>query len=79
MKQNCFEFVIPKTFLKRAELVRLTPRETEVAERLAMGESYKIVAAALDISVRTVEKHVEKIHLKIGYQSTIQCVLFLLQ
>ena len=38
-------------------LARLTPREQEVAMRMARGESSKEIAAALGVSPRTVEGH----------------------
>jgi FixJ family two-component response regulator len=38
-------------------LARLTPREREVIERVAAGQSNKVVAIDLDISERTVELH----------------------
>jgi FixJ family two-component response regulator len=38
-------------------LARLTPREREVIERVAAGQSNKVVALDLDISERTVELH----------------------
>ena len=79
MKQSNFEFLIPPTFFQRAKEIKLTPRETEVAELLAGGCSWKEAADSLAISIRTVEQHVEKIHSKAGFPSTIQCVLFLLQ
>lgn len=78
MKQSNFEFLIPKSFFVRAAEVKLTPRETEVAELLAECKSWKEVADALGISIRTVEQHVEKIHYKVGFQRTTECVRFLL-
>lgn len=79
MKQNHFEFLIPKSFFERARSSGLTPREIEVAEQMACGESYKTAGAALGISENTVDIHVQRIHLKLGCSSTMQCVLFLLQ
>jgi DNA-binding NarL/FixJ family response regulator len=78
MKQNTFEFLIPPTFLERAKAARLTPREIEVAELLASGESWKSAADSLNMSIRTLEKHVQRIHLKLGFESTVQCVIFLI-
>ena len=40
-----------------ALLARLTPREREVIQRVAVGHSNKVVALDLDISERTVELH----------------------
>jgi DNA-binding CsgD family transcriptional regulator len=44
---------------------RLSARELEVAETVAMGLSNKEVAASLDISVRTVENHMRAIFAKL--------------
>jgi len=79
MNQTTFEFLIPPFFFERTKAAKLTPRETEVIELLAKGESWKSSADALGMSIRTLEKHVQRIHLKMGFQTTLQCVLFLVQ
>ncbi|TMA38005.1 MAG: hypothetical protein E6J79_08405 [Deltaproteobacteria bacterium] len=38
-------------------IARLTPRERQVMDLLAVGKISKAIATALDISVRTVESH----------------------
>ena len=43
------------------ELDQLTPREQEVMRYLARGYAYKEIAAALHISVKTVETHVSSV------------------
>lgn len=48
----------------------LTSREVEVLTLLARGESNKVVARALDLSVRTVESHRLNIRRKIGASTT---------
>jgi DNA-binding NarL/FixJ family response regulator len=48
----------------------LTGREQTVLLQLAKGRSNKEVAAALDISVRTVETHRKNIKRKLGISST---------
>ncbi|ATG46334.1 DNA-binding response regulator [Celeribacter ethanolicus] len=48
----------------------LTDRETTILLELAQGKSNKDVAAALDISVRTVETHRKNIKRKLGISST---------
>ena len=45
---------------------RLSTRELEVAEAVAMGLSNKQLAATLHISVRTVENHMRSIFEKLG-------------
>ena len=50
----------------------LTPRELQVARLVAAGRSNKEVAAALVISPRTAEGHVERILAKLGFTSRAQ-------
>ncbi|MGP4027097.1 LuxR C-terminal-related transcriptional regulator [Actinomadura sp. 3N407] len=50
----------------------LTPRETEIALLVAQGASNKKIAAALVISQRTVEGHIEHIMNKLGFNSRAQ-------
>ncbi|HEY7294608.1 MAG TPA: helix-turn-helix transcriptional regulator [Dehalococcoidia bacterium] len=45
---------------------KLTPRELEVLGHLATGESNREIAAALVLSVRTVERHLDNIYAKTG-------------
>jgi DNA-binding NarL/FixJ family response regulator len=44
----------------------LTPRECEVLERLARGESNKEIARAMAVSPNTVKTHVANIYDKLG-------------
>ena len=44
----------------------LSPRESEVAEAVALGSSNKEIAVTLGISVRTVENHLRSIFAKLG-------------
>ena len=65
--------------LARAEAVRvggrrptvagLTPTEQEVAELVASGHSNGETAAAMFITVRTVEGHLSRIYAKLGLRS----------
>ena len=50
-------------------LTRLTAREREVFERLAHGDSNKLIARALDISPRTVEVHRARVMEKLEARS----------
>lgn len=55
--------------------IKLTPRETEVAELLAWGAAKKEVADRLFISTRTVENTARNIYEKIGIQKATElCV-----
>lgn len=55
----------PATARERA-LDRLTRRERDVLERVAAGEDNEQIASALALSVRTVERHLSNIYLKLG-------------
>jgi len=43
-----------------------TPREMQVLRLIAAGTSNKEIAAALSVSVRTVERHITNVYRKIG-------------
>ena len=66
---------------RRGELERrwkeLTPREREIAARIADGAANKKVAADLGISVRTAELHRARILQKMGVRSVAQLVRML--
>ena len=66
---------------RREEIERrwgaLTPREREIALRIADGQPNKVVAAELDISARTVELHRARILQKMGTRSLAQLVRML--
>jgi len=46
----------------------VTPREAEVLAQIASGHSNREIAGALHLSVRTVEKHVERLLMKTGHR-----------
>jgi DNA-binding CsgD family transcriptional regulator len=52
----------------------LTPREAEVLHGLARGEDLGAVATELEVSPRTVAKHVQHIHAKLGVSNRAQAV-----
>ena len=58
-------------------LSSLSPREREVAARLARGLSNKAIAGELSISVATVKDHVHKVLSKIGATSRNQIAAML--
>ena len=47
----------------------LTPREAEVFQWLVQGKSSYEIATILNISVRTVSKHLERIYLQLGVEN----------
>src|SRR5689334_19224420 len=61
---------------QRGEIERrwaaLTPREREIAARMGEGDANKVMAAELNISVRTVELHRARILQKMGVRSLAQ-------
>jgi LuxR family transcriptional regulator, maltose regulon positive regulatory protein len=49
----------------------LTPREIEVLRLIAVGRSNQEIAAALGLSVRTVERHISNIYAKLGASGAV--------
>lgn len=60
-------------------LATLTPREREVLELLRRGKPNKVIAANLNLSVRTVEGHRANVTEKMGVKSLAQLVELLLK
>ena len=58
----------------REDALPLSPREREVLQLLAGGQSNKEVATALDISVKTVETYRARIMLKLNAHSIVAIV-----
>jgi DNA-binding CsgD family transcriptional regulator len=52
----------------------LTPREAEVLHGLARGDSAEALAAELQVAPRTVAKHVQRLHAKLGVSNRTQAV-----
>lgn len=52
----------------------LTPREKEILKALSLGNSYKMVAATLDISIDTVRTHIKRIYEKLQVHSRIEAI-----
>ncbi len=57
----------------------LTPREREIARRIAAGEANKVVALELGLSERTVEMHRANLLQKLGIRNLAQLVQFIVQ
>lgn len=58
----------------RTRLSRLTSRERQVLTHLLHGESSKHIAAALDISYKTVDVHRTRIFSKTGYRNQAELI-----
>lgn len=52
----------------------LTPRETTILRSLSQGNSYKMIAAELSISIDTVRTHIKKVYEKLHVNSQIEAV-----
>jgi two-component system, LuxR family, response regulator FixJ len=63
----------------RSRYESLTPREREIAERLAAGDANKAVAIDLGLSERTVELHRAHVMQKMGARGLAQLVQMMLQ
>jgi DNA-binding NarL/FixJ family response regulator len=59
---------------KTPETYSLTPREVQVLELLTKGFAYKEVAADLEISYSTVQRHIESIYRKLHVHSRTHAV-----
>jgi DNA-binding NarL/FixJ family response regulator len=55
---------------------QITPREREIIQLVAEGQSTKEIAAQLDISIKTVESHRTNIMRKLGLRSMSEMVRF---
>ena len=57
----------------------LTPREVEVLRLIAAGRSNREIAAALSLSVRTVERHITNLYGKIGARGKADATAYALR
>lgn len=53
-------------------LMSLSPRERQVMDRILQGQLNKVIAAELNVSIRTVELHRARIFEKMGVRSAVQ-------
>ncbi len=54
----------------------ITPREREIVQRISEGYSNKEIAAALGISVKTVDSHRTNIMRRLGFRSVTDLVRY---
>lgn len=66
--------LFPKTPAVNIELDKLTSREQEVLQSLAKGNSYKMVAAELEISIDTVRTYIKRIYEKLHVHSVAEAI-----
>jgi DNA-binding CsgD family transcriptional regulator len=52
----------------------LTPRECEILERLASGQSNKELARSLDISPNTVKTHIARLYAKLEVRNRVEAI-----
>jgi DNA-binding NarL/FixJ family response regulator len=50
----------------------LNPRESEVVRLIVDGNSYKMVAAELNVSINTVRKYIKSIYRKLNINTSIE-------
>lgn len=61
-----------ETVVMNVKRYRLTPREAQVASMIFKGETYKIIGEELQISEKTVSKHVSNIFQKMGVTNKVE-------
>ena len=57
-------------------MATLSPRETEILQLIARGDSNKLIARALNIAETTVKIHVQHILRKLGLSSRVQAAVY---
>ena len=60
-------------------LAILTPRELEILELVIAGHTNKAIAAAIYISEKTVEFHLDNIYTKIGVRTRLMASVWAIQ
>ena len=58
------------------ERAGLTPREKQILERIAAGQSNKLIARELDVAVGTVKVHVKNLMKKLGLKNRVEAALW---
>ncbi|HFE38927.1 MAG TPA: response regulator transcription factor [Gammaproteobacteria bacterium] len=59
----------------QSSLTQLSPRETEVLQCIASGDSTPVIASKLTISKYTVEDHIKKIYKKLNVSNRVEAAL----
>ena len=54
------------------EMQKLTHKEREIVERVLEGETYPVIAEAIDISINTLKTHMKNIFAKYGVSSKLE-------
>ncbi|MDR2233150.1 MAG: response regulator transcription factor [Tannerella sp.] len=57
------------------DMYKLSPRETEILNRLVLGDSYKMAADACFVSVGTIYSHINSIYRKLHVNSKSEAVI----
>lgn len=66
--------LFPRQPAANTELDKLTPRELSVLKSLSRGNSYKMVAGELVISIETVRTHIKRIYEKLHVHSVAEAI-----
>lgn len=66
--------LFPRVPAANTELNKLTPREQGVLRSLSVGNSYKMVAEDLGISIETVRTHIKRIYEKLHVHSVAEAI-----
>ena len=66
--------VIASMHHKESNPYHLTPRESEILTTLSQGNSHKMIASALGITIDTVRAHIKKIYEKLQVHSQTEAV-----
>ncbi len=66
--------LFPRSPAVNTELDKLSPREQQVLQSLAKGNSYKMVADELAISIETVRTHIKRIYEKLHVHSVAEAI-----
>lgn len=74
MSPSIARMIITSMQNPHANFYNLSPREKEILSVLSKGESYKMIAGKLGISLDTVRTHIKKIYEKLHVHSQTEAV-----